>query len=193
MENMDRPILVYDNAYCVGLIKACFKSTGKNILINKSKIKKLILQKVEKIEDNYGLDREDQCSDIIFNFLSKSKIMKIDNDKGSPTTFILQYVFNQLRNIEAKLRRNTYYCKEEDIMNKINNVAGIIDNESIIEIMMEGVDFNNPESLMMQKEMVEALYKTFTISEVESIASGNNLSKELQSKLKNFKAEWLNN
>ena len=182
--------LIYGDEYCIGLIQAALGKSNKNGDIEKSKIKRLTIERVDRLKEVYGLEHSEIFSDISFHFLSKSKIMDIDDDKGSPTTFILQYVFNQLRNMERKCQRGTYYGKETDAMSEIDpTVFDLFENESVIDKKVNGVDNDDPESLLIRDEMAKDLQKRFTEAELNKIMSGNT-SQDLRDKINIFRAEW---
>ena len=172
---------LYDDEYCCNLIKVALTDTDKNINIKTSKIKRLIISKVETLKEGYGLHYQEIYSDITFNFLAKSKIIKIDNEKGSPTTFILQYVFNQLRNIEKKCQRGTFFhnnTRKADAMKLIDEG---------MDMLLEGMDYDDPETIMIRRETVEQMKKFFTLAELEMMSS-NNINKSLAEKLDNFRS-----
>jgi hypothetical protein len=76
-----RKVKYYDENYCIGLIKAALSANGKNDALNKCALKGHILKRVETLKEQYGLTHEDLLSEICFNFLRKSVILKIDNQK----------------------------------------------------------------------------------------------------------------
>jgi hypothetical protein len=142
-----RKVKYYDENYCIGLIKAALSPNGKNDALNKCALKGHILKRVEKLKEEYGLTHEDLLSEICFNFLRKSVIRKIDNQKGSPATFILHYVFNELRNIERSCARGTFdkAHKNCDAMDKVAFHFEDLDNDG--NWIPELTDYENPEAL----------------------------------------------
>jgi len=152
-----RKVRYYDENYCIGLIKSALSPNGKNDAINKCAIKKHILERVEKIKDQYGVTHEDLLSEICFNFLRKSIIMKIKNQKGSPTTFILHYVFNELRNIERSCARGTFQKmhKNYDAMDKVAFHFEDLNNDG--DWLPELTNYNDPESLMIAQQTLAQL------------------------------------
>ena len=152
-----RKVIYYDEDYCIGLIKAALSPNGKNGDINKSAIKKHILSKLQCIKDRYGVTHEDIYSEICFNFLRKSVITKINNDKGSPCTFILHYVFNKLRNIERSCARGTFDKMHAncDAMDNLAFRLEDLDNDG--NWIPELTEYDDPESLLIARETRERL------------------------------------
>ena len=152
-----KKIIYYDDEYCIGLIKTALSPNGKNGGINKCAIKKHILSKLEYIKERYGLSHQDIFSEISFNFLRKSAITKINNDKGNPTTFILHYVFNQLRNIERSCARGTFDRVHTncDAMEEIAFHLGDLNDDG--NWIPELTDYNDPESLLIARQTLQRL------------------------------------
>lgn len=189
-----RKAIYYDETYCFNLIKSALSPNGKNDDINKCAIKKHILAKVEQIKEIYGVSHEDLFSEICFDFLRKSVITKIDNKKGCPTTFILHYVFNQLRNIERSCARGTFgkMHKNCDAMDNITfHLDDLNDGGNWIP---ELTDINDPEKSLLAKEAFQQLQKAIGKSElalllgeisVEEYAKINGISNRVVYKRKN--------
>ena len=152
-----RKVKYYDENYCIGLIKAALSPNGKNDALNKCALKGHILNRVEKLKEEYGLTHEDLLSEICFNFLRKSVIRKIDNQKGSPTTFLLHYVFNELRNIERSCARGTFdkAHKNCDAMDKVAFHFEDLDNDG--NWIPELTDYENPEAFLIAQETLAQL------------------------------------
>lgn len=152
-----RKVKYYDENYCTGLIKAALSPNGKNDALNKCAIKEHILKRVEKIKDQYGVTHEDLLSEICFNFLRKSVIRKIDSQKGSPATFILHYVFNELRNIERSCARGTFdkAHKNCDAMDRVAFHFEDLDADG--NWIPELTDYEDPEALLIAQETLEQL------------------------------------
>jgi len=152
-----RKAIYYDENYCINLIKSALSPNGKNDGINKCAIKKHILTKLEHIKEIYGVAHQDIYSEICFNFLRKSVIKKINNNKGCPATFILHYVFNQLRNIERSCARGTFdkMHKNCDAMDNIAfRLEDLNDNGKWIP---ELTDYDDPESLLIAQQTLHQL------------------------------------
>ncbi len=151
----------YEENYCIGLIKSALSPNGKNGNLNKCAIKEHILKKVESIKDLYGLSHEDIFSAICFHFLRKSIITKINDDKGCPTTFILHYVFNQLRNIERSCARGNFDStpQNSDAMDRIAFHIEDLDNDG--DWLPELASYNDPESLLIARHTLEELQDRF--------------------------------
>ena len=152
-----RKVKYYDENYCIRLIKAALSPNGKNDAVNKCALKDHILKRVEKLKEDYNLTQEDLLSEICFNFLRKSVICKIDNQKGSPATFILHYVFNELRNIERSCSRGTFdkAHKNCDAMDKVAFHFEDLDNEG--NWIPELTDYENPEDFLIAQEILVQL------------------------------------
>ena len=152
-----RKVKYYDENYCIGLIKAALSPNGKNDALNKCAIKEHILKRIEKIKDQYGVTQEDLLSEICFNFLRKSVIRKIDSQKGSPATFILHFVFNELRNIERSCARGTFdkAYKNCDAMDRVAFHFEDLDADG--NWIPELTDYENPEALLIAQETLEQL------------------------------------
>lgn len=150
-------VVYYDEDYCIGLIKSALSPNGKNGDIEKSAIKSLILERLESIKDKYGVTHEDLFSEICFNFLRKSVIAKINNQKGCPSTFILHYVFNQLRNIQRSCARGTFdkMHKNCDAMDMVAFHLEDLDNDG--NWLPELTDYDDPESLMIARQTLDQL------------------------------------
>jgi DNA-directed RNA polymerase specialized sigma24 family protein len=112
---------------------------------------------VEKLKDQYGVTHEDLLSEICFNFLRKSVIRKIDNRKGSPATFILHYVFNELRNIERSCSRSTFdkAHKNCDAMDKVAFHFEDLDADG--NWIPEITDYQDPEAFLVAQETLAQL------------------------------------
>jgi len=152
-----RKVKYYDEDYCIRLIQSALSPNGKNGEINKSAIKSHILERLESIKEKYGVTHEDLLSEICFHFLSKSIIEKINNQKGCPTTFILHYVFNQLRNIERSFARGTFdkMDKKDDAMDMVAFNLEDLDNDG--GWIPELADPKDPEVLLMAKQTLAEL------------------------------------
>lgn len=152
-----RKVTYYDENCCIGLIKAALSPNGKNEAVNKCALKDHILNRVDKLKEEYGLTHEDLLSEICFNFLRKSVIRKIDGQKGSPATFILHYVFNELRNIERSCARGTFdkAHKNCDAMDKVAFHFEDLDNEG--NWIPELTDYSDPEAFLVAQETLEQL------------------------------------
>lgn len=152
-----RKVKYYDENYCIGLIKAALSPNGTNEAVKKCALKEHILKRVEKIKDQYGVTHEDLLSESYFNFLRKSVIRKIDNQKGSPATFILHYVFNELRNIERSCARGTFdkAYKNCDAMDKVAFHLEDLDADG--NWIPELTDYSDPEALLIAQETLEQL------------------------------------
>ncbi len=139
------------------MIKSALSPNGKNDDINKCAIKKHILERIEKLKDQYGVTHEDLLFEICFNFLRKSVITKINNKKGSPTTFILHYVFNELRNIERSCAQGTFdkIHKNCDAMDKVALHYDDLDNDG--NWLPELTDYNDPEAYMIAQQTLAQL------------------------------------
>ncbi|MFZ0448285.1 MAG: hypothetical protein WAL98_03505 [Desulfatiglandaceae bacterium] len=152
-----RKAIYYDETYCINLIKSALSPNGNNDGINKCAIKKHILERLEKIKDQYGDTHEGIYSEICFDFLRKSVITKINNDKGSPATFILHYVFKQLRNIERSCARGTFekMHKNCDAMDNIAfRLEELNDDGNWIP---ELTNYDDPESLLIARQTRQQL------------------------------------
>ena len=174
-----------DDTYALGLIKAALGNSNSNSSIERSNIKRHIINKVKKLKDYYGLAHSEIFSEISFNFIRRSILYrKFDFDKGSITTFILHYVFNELRNIEDKCRRGTFMKENQnhDAMDII--IEDIFDY--ILEDIKEGVEFDNPENILLAKETYESMKEYFSQEEMNDLLNGNNNYK-LSKKIKLFK------
>ena len=154
-------VIYYDENYCIGLIKSALSPNGKNDDINNCAIKNHILKRVESIKNQYGLSHDDIFSEICFHFLSKSIITKINDDKGCPTTFILHYVFNQLRNIERSCARGDFgsASKNSDAMDSSTLRIEDLDNDG--DWLPELANYNDPESLLIARHTLEDLQDQF--------------------------------
>jgi len=156
-----RKVKYYDENYCIGLIKAALSPNGKNDAVNKCALKDHILKRVAKIKDQYCVAHEDLLSEICFNFLRKSVIRKIDNQKGSPATFILHYVFNELRNIERSCARGTFdkAHKHCDAMDKVAFHLEDLDANSNWTVSSAWADLNGAvfrDHRAIQKRLLQA-------------------------------------
>jgi hypothetical protein len=152
-----RKVIYYDENYCINLIKSALSPNGKNDGINKCAIKKHILTKLEQIKEIYGVSHEDIYSEICFSFLRKSVITKINNKKGCPATFILHYVFNQLRNIERSCARGTFEKKHKNCDAMYNIAFRLEDLNDDAKWIPELTDYEDPESLLIAKETIDQL------------------------------------
>ncbi len=139
------------------LIKSALSTNDSNEEINRSSIKKHILSKVEYIKERYAVDHEDIYSEICFDFLRKSVITRIRSEKGSPTTFILHYVFNQLRDIEKSCARGTFgkMYRNCDAMDRIAFHLEDLHKEG--EWIPELWDRDDPESILIARETLQRL------------------------------------
>ncbi|MBN2033246.1 MAG: hypothetical protein JW836_08215, partial [Deltaproteobacteria bacterium] len=81
----------------------------------------------------------------------------IDNQKGSPATFILHYVFNELRNIERSCARGTFdkAYKNCDAMDKVAFHLEDLDADG--NWIPELTDYSDPEALLIAQETLEQL------------------------------------
>jgi len=120
-------------------------------------IKKHILTKLEHIKEIYGVAHEDIYSEICFDFLRKSVITKINNKKGSPATFILHYVFNQLRNIERSCARGTFEKMHKNCDTMDNIAFHLEDLNDGGNWIPELTDYNDPERLLIAQETLHQL------------------------------------
>ena len=152
-----RKVIYYDENYCISLIKSALSPNGKNGGINKSGIKKHILTKLEHLKEIYGVTHEDIYSEICFNFLCRSVIAKIKNRKGCPTTFILHYVFNQLRNIERSCARGTFDKMHQNCDAMENIAFRLEDLNDGGEWIPELTDYDDPESLLIAQQTLHQL------------------------------------
>ena len=152
-----RKVIYYDENYCIGLIKAALSPNGKNDALNKCALKGHILKRVEKLKEDYNLTQKDLLSEICFNFLRKSVIRKIDNQKGSPATFLLHYVFNELRNIERSCAKGTFdkAHKNCDAMDKVAFHFEGLDNQG--NWIPELADYQDPEAFLVAQETLAQL------------------------------------
>jgi hypothetical protein len=152
-----RKAIYYDETYCINLIKSALSPNGKNDGINKCAIKKHILERLEKIKDQFGVTHEDIYSEICFDFLRKSVIKRINNKQGCPATFILHYVFNQLRNIERSCARETFE-KTHKNCDAMDNIAfRLEDLNADGNWIPELTDYNDPESLLIARQTLQQL------------------------------------
>jgi hypothetical protein len=89
--------------------------------------------------------------------LRKSVIRKIDNQKGSPATFILHYVLNELRNIERSCARGTFdkAHKNYDAMDKVAFHFEDLDNDG--NWIPELTDYENPDAFLIAQETLAQL------------------------------------
>ena len=152
-----RKAIYYDENYCINLIKSALSPNGKNDGINKCAIKKHILAKLEHIKEIYGVSHQDIYSEICFNFLCKSVITKIKNKKGCPATFILHYVFNQLRNIERSCARGTFEKMHKNCDAMDNIAFRFEDLNDDGKWIPELTDYDNPESLLIAQQTLHQL------------------------------------
>jgi hypothetical protein len=152
-----RKVKYYDENYCIGLIKAALSPHGKNEALNKCSMKEHILKRVENLKEKYGMTHGDLLSEIYFNFLRKSVIRKIDNQKGSPATFILHYVFNELRNIERSCARGTFdkAHKNCDAMDRVAFHFEDLDADG--KWIPELTDYDDPEAFLVAEQTLEQL------------------------------------
>jgi len=152
-----RKVKYYDENYCIGMIKAVLSPNGKNDAVNKCALKDHILKRLEKIKDLYGVTHENLLSEICFDFLRKSVIWKIDSQKGSPATFILHYVFNELRNIQRSCARGTFdkAHKNCDAMERVAFHLEDLDADG--NWIPELTDYQNPEAFLVAQETLEQL------------------------------------
>jgi hypothetical protein len=147
----------YDEEYCLNLIKLALSPNGSKAGIKTCAIKKLILEKLLAIKDEYGVTHEAIYSEICFDFLCRSVIRLINNQKGSPTTFILHYVFNQLRNIGKACSRGTFdkMHANSDAMDKIAfHLEDLNDDGKWIP---ELADYETPESLLIARQTLQQI------------------------------------
>jgi DNA-directed RNA polymerase specialized sigma24 family protein len=152
-----RKVIYYDEKYCINLIKSALSPNGKNDGINKCAIKKHILAKLEQIKEIYGVSHQDIYSEICFNFLRKSVITKINNKKGCPATFILHYVFNQLRNIERSCARGTFEKMHKNCDAMDNIAFHLEDLNDDGKWIPELTDYDDPESLLIAQQTLHQL------------------------------------
>jgi hypothetical protein len=152
-----KKVKYYDENYCINLIKSALSPNGKNDALNKCAIKEHILKRVERIKDQYGVGHEDLLSEICFNFLRKSVIRKINSQKGCPATFILHYVFNELRNIERSCASGTFEKTQKncDAMDKVAFHFEDLENDG--NWIPELTDYEDPESLLIAKQTLDRL------------------------------------
>ena len=152
-----RKVKYYDENYCIGLIKSALSPNGKNDAVNKCVLKDHILKRVEKLKNQYSVTHEDLLSEICFNFLRKSVIRKIDNQKGSPATFILHYVFNELRNIQRSCARGTFdkAHKNCDAMDRVAFHFEDLDADG--NWIPELTDYSDPETLLIARQTLAQL------------------------------------
>jgi hypothetical protein len=89
--------------------------------------------------------------------LRKSVIRKIDNQKGSPATFLLHYVFNELRNIERSCSRGTFdkAHKNCDAMDRVAFQFEDLDNDG--DWIPELTDYENPEGFLIARQTLDQL------------------------------------
>jgi hypothetical protein len=146
----------YDQDYCIRLIQSALLPRGKNPEINTCSIKLLILAKIEYLQKQYGLDTEDLFSEISRHFLEKKVIHKINPKKAGPTTFILHYVFNQLRNIERSCSHGNFenHRNTRDAMSNVTCDLEVLEDKICPGIWADPVD---PESILLLKELVDQL------------------------------------
>lgn len=142
----------YDQEYCIRLIRLALSSGRKKSRINTLSVKKSILSKVKNLQEIYGLDINDLFSEISRHFVEKEIILKIDSEKAGPTTFILYYVLNQLRNIEKSCWRGTFEkahknCDAMDLV--VFHLEEVAEDRTWFK---ELIDYNDPESLLVAKE-----------------------------------------
>lgn len=144
----------YDEDYYIRLIQSALIPRGKSEKVNGCSIKKSILAKVEKLREQYGVEVEDLFSVISRHFLEKGIFHKIDQNKATPTTFILHYVLNQLRNIERSCSRGSFenHIKSRDAMSNVTCDLEVLEDKICPEIWAEPVD---PESLVLLKELID--------------------------------------
>jgi DNA-directed RNA polymerase specialized sigma24 family protein len=116
-----------------------------------------MLKRVKNLKEDYNLAHEDLLSEICFNFLRKSVIRKIDNRKGSPATFILHYVLNELRNIERSSARGSFDKAHRncDAMDKVAFHFEDLDNDGTW--IPELTDYEDPEALLIAQETLVTL------------------------------------
>jgi hypothetical protein len=155
--NLNEKMKYYDDEYCLNLIKLALSPNGSKAGIKTCAIKKLILEKLLVLKDEYGVTHEAIYSEICFDFLRRSVIRLINNQKGSPTTFILHYVFNQLRNIEKSCSRGTFekMHANSDAMAKIAfHLEGLNDDGKWIP---ELANYETPESLLIARQTLQQL------------------------------------
>lgn len=112
--------------------------------------------KLQSIQEQYGMTCEDIYSEISFHFVRKRVISKINRDKGCPTTFILHYVFNQLRNIERSCSRGSFenHPKRRDAMSNVTCDLEVLEEKRCPGIWADPVD---PETILLLKELVDQL------------------------------------
>lgn len=147
----------YDDEYCLNLIKLALSPNGSKAGIKTCAIKKRILEKLLSLKDEYGVTHEAIYSEICFDFLRRRVIRLINNQKGCPTTFILHYVFNQLRNLEKACSRGTFgkLHGNSDAMDKIAfHLEDLNDDGKWIP---ELADYETPESILIAKQTLQQL------------------------------------
>ena len=155
----------YDEEYCIRLIQSALLPRRKNEKINGCKVKRQIIAKVETLQEQYGVELEDLFSEISRHFLEKGIYHKIDCEKAGPTTFILHYVLNQLRNIEKSCVRGTFE-KAQKNCDAMDLVAFHLEDVQEDRIWIkELADYNDPESLLIAKEAEAALLAELTAHE----------------------------
>jgi hypothetical protein len=147
----------YNDEYFLNLIKLALSPNGSKAGIKNCAIKKVILEKVLLLKDEYGVTHEAIYSEIYFDFCRRSVMRLINNQKGSPTTFILHYVFNKLRDIEKSCSRGTFEKMHAncDAMNKIAfNLEDLNDDGNWIPQL---ADYETPESILIAKQTLQEL------------------------------------
>ena len=167
-----RKVIYYDENYCINLIKSALSPNGKNDGINKCAIKKHILVKLEYIKEIYGVSHEDIYCETCFNFLRKSVITKINNEKGCPATFILHYVFNQLRNIERSCARVTFEKMHKNCDAMDNIAFHLEDLNDGGKWIPEVTDYDDPERLLIAQQTLYQLQDLLGEAEL-SVLLGN--------------------
>ena len=147
---------IYDEDYCIRLIQSALTPRGKSEKVNACSIKRSILAKVEKLQEQYGVGVEDLFSEISRHFWDKGIFLKIDQNKAAPTTFILHYVLNQLRNIERSCSRGSFenHRNRRDAMSNVTCDLEVLEDKICPEIWAEPVD---PESILVLKELIDQL------------------------------------
>ncbi len=148
---------IYDEEYCVRLIKSALLPGGENPRINACSIKRRILDKVNYLQERYGIDHDDLFSKISLHFLERRVIEKFDPEIAGPTTFILHYVLKQLENIQKSCVLGTFHktSKKPDAMDLVDfHLEEVPEDRTWLK---EAVDYRDPESLLIAKETQERL------------------------------------
>lgn len=183
-------IIYIDDEHCMNLIKSALgHSFNSSKRVERSTIKALIYSKLYVLKEDYSLTHEEIFSEVSFNFLRKSILYrKFDSDRGGITTFILHYVLNQLRDIEKKCIRGTFRLdnKKPDAMKLVvEDMFGYIIDE-FNDTAKDGIDYDNPENLLIAKQTFEAMQKYFSETDLNNLINGK-VNSSLRSKLNIFK------